>query len=51
MVYQLKIAGDKIKKENFGSKDKYRIPIMILKGGSYNKYQIKILFDYIFKKE
>ena len=41
-----KIAGDKIKKANFGSKGKYRIPIMILKGISGNEYQIKILFDY-----
>ena len=40
------ISGNKIKKANFGSKGKYIIPIMILKGGSGNEYQITILFDY-----
>ena len=40
------ISGNKIKKEIFCSKGKCRIPIIILKGGSGNEYQITILFDY-----
>ena len=40
------ISGNKIKNANFGSKGKYRIPIMIINSGSGNEYQIKILFDY-----
>jgi hypothetical protein len=40
------IAGNKIKKPNFGAKGRYSIPVKIIKGISNSEYEIQLTFNY-----